>query len=93
MTIPFKWKGKPPTSPSAESVQAGFEFTFDHLPDPRGLLPEVVVVHLSQDNLGLKINGVGWSKDDRRLITLSYSLVAPNVSTWDYYENPVRSQS
>ena len=91
MEISFKWDGE--LHVSAESVQAGFVFALGHMPDPRGLLPEVTTVHLSQDKLGLKIEGVGWSKDDRRLITLCHSLVAPNVSSWDYYENPMRSQS
>lgn len=93
MALSFEWKGKRPTSLSAESVQAGFEFALSHLPDPRGLVPAVAAVHLSQDELGLKIEGVGWSEDGRPLITLCYTLVAPNMYSWDYYENPMRSQS
>ena len=92
MEIDFKWKDdKPP--PRATDMQHGFEFCLSHLPDPRNLLPQVAAVHLSEDKFGLKIEGVGWSKDERKVITFCHPLVGSGVFSWDYFENPIRSQS
>jgi hypothetical protein len=91
MEISFVWEGNPPERPNAEEVQKSLEFALTHMPDPRGLLPQLSAVHLSQDALKFNVVGVGWSKDDRRIVTLRHALVEPRTSFWDYYENPLRS--
>ena len=91
--IEFKWKNDD-MPPFAENAQAGLVFVLNHHPDPRGLLPEVATIHLQHDELASAVAGVGWSKDDKqRLIKVRYTLNVPRASSWDYYENPMRSES
>jgi len=92
MELSFVWEGDPPKYPPKESIQDGLVFAFDRFHDPRGLKDLVSTVYLKQDQLGLKVEGVGWSKDDRRLFTFHHSLVAPKVYSCDYYENPTEVQ-
>ena len=90
MTIKFEWDGEAPTRPPAEQVTDAFEYDLTNLPDTRGLCQLVVSVHLRQDPLKLKVEGVGYSEDGKRLVTFYYSLNPPLFHWWDYYENPAR---
>ena len=90
MSIKFEWKGEPPTNPPAAQVEDAFEYDLTHLPDVRGLCPDVVSVYQQQDRLKFRVEGVGYSDENSRLVTFYYSLQEPWVHWWDYYENPVR---
>lgn len=90
MPITFEWEGEEPTRPHASQVVEAFEYDLTHLPDERGLCPLIISVHLRQDPIKLKVEGVGYSSDNKPLVTFHYSLHQPMVHWWDYYENPVR---
>ncbi len=90
MGIEFKWEGEEPIRPPAKQVTDAFEYDLTNLPDARGLCPLVVLAYIRQDPLKFKVEGVGYSEDNRRLVTFYYSLLPPLLHCWDYYENPVR---
>jgi len=90
MPITFEWESDLPTDPPAKQVEDSFEYDLSNLPDDRGICPLVVSAHIRQDPLHLRVEGVGYSKDNKRLVTFYYSLQTPPVHWWDYYENPVR---
>lgn len=92
MEISFVWEGDPPQYPPTQVIQDGLEFALSRFPDPRGLKDLVSTVYLKQDALKLKVEGVGWSKDDRRLFTFRYTLGNSRASSCDYYENPTEVQ-
>ena len=92
MPLNFVWESALPTRPSAKQVQESIEYALGHFSDPRGLRAGVVSAYLQQDQLKLKVVGVGYSKDEKRLVTFHYSLQDPITCLVDYYENPLHPQ-
>ncbi|MBX9894616.1 MAG: hypothetical protein K2Y09_05475 [Nitrosomonas sp.] len=90
MDIKFEWESELPIEPSADRVQENIKYVLDRLPDPRGLCPSIVSIYLKQDALKLKVVGVGYSKDEKPIVTFHHTLVQPVTYSWDYYENPQR---
>lgn len=92
MPLKFEWESEKPTRPTAEQVQESIEYALCHFHDPRGLCSSVISAYLKQDPLKLKVVGVGYSQDEKPLITFHYSLQEPRTCLVDYYENPIHLQ-
>jgi len=90
MVIEFKWESDLPIEPTAERVQENIKYVLNRLPDPRGQCSSVVSAYLKQDLRKSNVVGVGYSKDEKPIVTFHHTLVEPVTYFWDYYETPLR---
>lgn len=92
MPLHIEWEGEKPVHPPAEQVEDAVLAALQHPRDLTPLAKHVASLHLRQDAMRRKAEGVGYSSDGKPLVTFHYSLVEPWIFWCEAFDQPSTPQ-